>query len=140
MRFTPSSLATVKLARKRAMQGHSTVFFLGEDAKEPDSWGNANKAINSLSTVMQGATGLYATNQARKLSSAAADLEERKVAAAQKALKIDQQIQAEADRAAALKAVERPQGLPSWVLPVAIGGVLLAAVGGYLLLNKKAVS
>lgn len=148
--------AAMKLARERAtVLGRPTVITmltprpvttrdlagLGADtpAPAPDAWGNTNKAISALSSVIGTGTKFYADRQDTKQLQAQADAASRQTEAAQRALNLDKQAQAEAQRAAMLAAANAPRGLPAWVLPVAIGGGLLAALGGYFLLKKKAV-
>lgn len=112
---------------------------LGEDTpKEPSAWDNTNAAIKSLSTVIGAGTNFYAGRQENKLLQQQADAAAAKTEAAQRAADLERATMLENQRLAA----SRPlvvQGMPSWVLPVAIGGVLLAAVGGYFIFKKKAV-
>ena len=83
---------------------------------------------------------LSAQEQQMKQAQAAANAAQSQAAAARRAADLAAAADAEARRAALLAAANRPQGLPSWVLPVAIGGVLIAAVGGYFLFKKKATA
>jgi hypothetical protein len=113
----------------------------GEDPPPaPDAWANTNKAISALSTVVGTGTKFYVEREQTKQLQAQADAAARQTEAAQRALRMDQEAQAEAQRAAMLAAANRPSGMPGWVLPVAIGGVLVAALGGYFLFKKKAAS
>ena len=144
----------VRIARERAIKlGHPTVFTLltprpikdrdlsgfGEEPA-PDAWANTNKAISALSSTIGVGTKFYVEQQQTKQLQAQADAAARQTESAQRALKLDQQAQAEAQRAAMLAAANRPSGMPAWVLPVAIGGVLIAALGGYFIFKKKAAS
>jgi hypothetical protein len=148
-----STWKTFKLAHQRAsVLGRPTVLTLlspapitaralsglGEDP--PSAWDSTNKAIQSLSTVVGAGTNFYASQQQNKLLQQQADAAAAKTEAAQRAADLERATMLENQRLAATRPmIVQSQGMPSWVLPVAIGGVLLAAVGGYFLLKKKAV-
>jgi hypothetical protein len=155
VRPVPQGLAwkSIKIAHARAAYlGHPTVLTLlrpipvkanlsgfGEDPPQPNAWDATNSAIKSLSTVVGAGTNFYANQQQTKLLQQQADAAAAQTAAAEKAAAMEKQYMLETQRAAALAAANRPEGgLPSWVIPVAIGGVLLAAVGGYFIFKKKA--
>jgi hypothetical protein len=155
-RPVPPGLAwqAVRLAQARAaVLGHPTVLTLlrpipvkanlsgfGEDPPAPSAWDSANKAIQSLSTVVGAGTNFYAGQQQTKLLQQQADAAAARTEAAQRAADTEKQYMLETQRAAALAAATAPKGMPSWVLPVAIGGVLIAALGGYFIFKKKAAS
>ena len=144
----------IKLARDRAVKlGHPTVFTLlvprpiprkgvsgfGEEPAAPSAWDNTNTAIKALSTVVGTGTNFYANQQQTKLLQQQADAAAARTEAAQRAADLERAAMLENQRAAALAAASAPKGLPAWVLPVAIGGVLIAALGGYFIFKKKAV-
>jgi hypothetical protein len=133
-RPTVLQLLTPQPIKERDLSG------FGEDPPAPNAWDNTNKAISALSSTIGAGTKFYVEQQQTKMLQSQAEAAARQTEAAQRALKLDQQAQAEAQRAAMLAAANAPKGLPSWVLPVAIGGVLIAALGGYFIFKKKAAS
>jgi hypothetical protein len=130
-----------QMLRPAPVRGNDLSGF-GEDAvpPEPSAWDSANKAIASLSTVVGAGTKFYTSREETKSLQQQADMADAKAAAAQQKADVERQYMLETQRAAQLVSAGRPapSGMPSWVLPVAIGGVLLAAVGGFFLLRKKA--
>lgn len=154
-RLIPTQSPVVAFAKNRAvLLGRPTVFTmlsphavksrdlagLGADAAPPDAWQNTGTAINALSSTVGAGTKFYLEQQQRKQAQQAADAAEAGAAAARRAADLSLQADAETRRAAMLAAANRPQGMPSWVLPVAIGGVALLAIGGFFLFKKKAAS
>jgi hypothetical protein len=113
----------------------------GEEAPAPNAWDNTNKALSALSTTVGAGTKFYLEQQQMKQAQAAANAAQNNAEAARRAADLSLQADAEARRAALLAAASTPQGgMPSWVLPVAIGGVALLAIGGFFLFKKKAAS
>jgi hypothetical protein len=113
----------------------------GEDApQQPNAWDNTNTALKALGTVIGAGTKFYTGREETKLLQQQADMADAQAAAAQRKADTERQYLLETQRQQALAAAGRPveQGMPSWVLPVAIGGVALLAVGGFFLLKKKA--
>jgi len=110
---------------------------LGSTEKQPDGWDATNKAISSLSTVIGSGAKYYNEREQTKLLQQQADAAAARTDSARRAADLERQHMLETQRAAALKAAGTPTGMPAWVLPVAIGGVLIAGLGGYFLLKKK---
>ena len=112
---------------------------LGAEEKKPNAWDATNSALNSLTNVIGAGTNFYSGREETKRLQQQADMADAAARAAQQKADTERQYMLETQRAAALAASGAPKpGLPSWVLPVAIGGVVLAAVGGYFLFKKKA--
>lgn len=154
VRRIPTQSPVIAYAKSRAvLLGRPTVFTmlsphavktrdlsgLGADAPAPDAWQNTSSAMNALTSTVGAGTKFYLEQQQRKQAESAANAAEANAAAARRAADLSIQMDAETRRAAMLAAANRPQGMPSWVLPAAIGGVALLTIGGFFLFKKKAV-
>lgn len=97
-----------------------------EEPEKPTSWGDifsgVNAGLKTLTPLLQTGAGIYTTQQQAKLQSGAQalDLAKAKLAAEKMA-----------------NMSKKPQGLPSWVIPAAIGGVALLVIGGFFAFSRR---
>ena len=129
-----------QMLRPAPVKGNDLSGFGADTPPEPNAWDAANKGILALSSVVGTGTKFYVDREQTKALQQQADMADAQARASQQKADTERQYMLETQRAAALAAAgaPAPSGMPSWVFPVAIGGVLLAAVGGYFLLKKKA--
>ena len=130
-----------QMLRPAPVKGNDLSGFGADTPPEPNAWDAANKGIQSLAAVVGTGTKFYVDREQTKALQQQADMADAQARTAQQKADLERQYMLESQRAAAVQgaiAAGQAKGLPPWVLPVAIGGVLIAGLGGYFLLKKKA--